>query len=165
MGAPRDRPGSRAPGRVSRLYFDPRLEELTISVKPQSPRASVLVGIKLLHTAVWLFFAGCIATIPIAGACRQFRWAAVLTGLVLFECAVLAVNRGRCPSTDLASRYTEARADNFDIYLPLWLAQHNKTIFWRAFRPWRTAPFLTVLDCFGMLLECCWTCMARDAAV
>jgi hypothetical protein len=30
--------------------------------------------------------------------------------------------------TDLAARYTEERTDNFDIYLPLWLAQRNKTI-------------------------------------
>ena len=102
-------------------------------MKPQSERIPVLVGIKLLHTAIWLFFAGCIVAIPFAGARRQFRWAAVLTGLVLVECAVLAMNRGRCPLTDLAGRYTEERTDNFDIYLPLWLARHNKTIFGTLF--------------------------------
>jgi hypothetical protein len=94
---------------------------------------SMLVGIKLLHTAVWLFFAGCIVAIPFAGALHEFRWAAVLTALVLAECAVLAVNRGRCPLTDLASRFTGERRDNFDIYLPLWLARHNKTIFGTLF--------------------------------
>jgi hypothetical protein len=31
--------------------------------------------------------------------------------------------------TDVAARYTDARQDNFDIYLPLWLARHNKSIF------------------------------------
>ena len=98
-------------------------------MKPQSQRSAVLKGIKLLHTAIWLFFAGCIFGIPIAGAWSQFRWAVVLTGLVLFECAILAVNRGRCPLTDLAGGYTEDRKDNFDIYLPLWLAKRNKTIF------------------------------------
>jgi hypothetical protein len=102
-------------------------------VKLQLERIPVLVGIKLLHTAVWLFFAGCIVAIPLAGARHQFRWAAVLTGLVLVECAVLAVNRGRCPLTDLAGRYTRARTENFDIYLPLWLARHNKTIFGTLF--------------------------------
>jgi len=35
--------------------------------------------------------------------------------------------------TDLASRYTPARTDNFDIYLPLWLARRNKTIFGTLF--------------------------------
>ena len=71
--------------------------------------------------------------IPVAGARLQFGCAAALTGLVLIECAVLAVNHGRCPLTDLAARYTDERADNFDIYLPLWLARHNKLIFGTLF--------------------------------
>ena len=92
-----------------------------------------LTRIKLLHTMIWLFFAGSIVAIPFAGAFRHFQWAAVLSGLVLVECAVLAVNRGRCPLTDLAARYTDQRADNFDIYLPLWLARWNKQIFGTLF--------------------------------
>jgi len=93
----------------------------------------VLRRIKLLHTAVWFFFASCIVAIPIAGAARQFQWAAVLSGLVWFECLILAVNRGRCPLTDVAERYTAEHADNFDIYLPLWMARHNKLIFGTLF--------------------------------
>ncbi len=96
-------------------------------------RAAILVAIKLLHTAVWAFFATCIVAIPIAAIGNEFRWAAILAGLVLVECAVLAVNQRRCPLTDLASCYTEDRQDNFDIYLPLWLARHNKTIFGALF--------------------------------
>jgi hypothetical protein len=107
--------------------------KLGFLVKPQSDRIPVLIAIKLLHTAIWLFFAGCIVAIPFASAQRQFRWAALLIGLVLVECAVLAVNQGRCPLTDLAGRSTEERTDNFDIYLPLWLARHNKTIFGTLF--------------------------------
>ena len=102
-------------------------------MKPHPQRASLPGGIRLLHTVVWIFFAGCIVAIPFAGARRQFRWAAVLTSLVMVECAVLAMNRGRCPLTALASRYTEDRRDNFDIYLPVWLARHNKTIFGTLF--------------------------------
>jgi hypothetical protein len=104
-----------------------------VPVKTQSGRIPVLAGIKLFHTAIWLFFAGCIVAIPFAGARRQFRLAAVLTGLVLVECTVLAMNRGRRPLTDLVDRYTENRRDNFDIFLPLWLARHNKTIFGTLF--------------------------------
>jgi hypothetical protein len=85
-----------------------------------------------LQTAIWLFFAGGIVTNPFAGARRQFRSAAVLTVLVLVECAVLAMKRGRCPLTDLAGRYTETRADNFDIYLPPW-ARKNQAIFGTLF--------------------------------
>ncbi|MEO8662597.1 MAG: hypothetical protein ABI693_29325 [Bryobacteraceae bacterium] len=88
---------------------------------------------KLLHTAVWLFIASCIVAIPFAAALNQFRWAAGLSGLVLLECAVLAWNHGRCPLTDIAGRYTTHRADNFDIYLPLWLARWNKAIFGTLF--------------------------------
>jgi hypothetical protein len=102
-------------------------------VKTQSERIPVLAGIKLFHTAISLFSAGCIVAIPFAGARRQFRLAAVLTGLVLVECAGLAMNRGRCPLTDLAGRYTEDRRGNFDIYLPLWVARPNKTIFGTLF--------------------------------
>jgi hypothetical protein len=107
--------------------------KLGFLVRVQSEQIHVLAGTKLLHAAIWFFFAACIVAIPIAGAWRQFRWAAVLTGLVLVECAVLAMNRGRCPLTDLAGRYTEDRTDNFDIYLPLWLARRNKMIFGTLF--------------------------------
>jgi hypothetical protein len=99
----------------------------------EARRIRALVGIKLLHTAAWVFFAGCIITIPFAGAVRNFRGAAILSGVVLLECAILAVNRCRCPFTDLASRYTEDRTGNFDIFLPLWLARHNKSIFGTIF--------------------------------
>ncbi len=94
---------------------------------------SILVWIKLLHTAIWVFFAGCIVALPVAGLRRRFRWAAGLSALILVECMVLAVNHFRCPLTDLAARYTEERAANFDIYLPEWLARHNQSIFGALF--------------------------------
>lgn len=98
-----------------------------------SPSKAALRGIKVLHTVVWLFFAGCIMAIPVAGARADFRGATILIGLVLVECAVLAANRGRCPLTDMAGRYTVDRQDNFDIYLPEWLARYNKAIFGTLF--------------------------------
>jgi hypothetical protein len=89
----------------------------------------MLTTIKILHTLIWALLAGSIVAIPVVGVLRRFRWAAILTGLVLLECAVLAVNGGRCPLTDLAARFTSDRAPNFDIYLPNWLAERNKVIF------------------------------------
>jgi hypothetical protein len=85
--------------------------------------------IKLLHTVIWAIMAASIVAVPLAAWFARFRLALGLTLLVLGECLVLAVNSGRCPLTDIASRYTEESADNFDIYLPLWLARHNKRIF------------------------------------
>ncbi len=67
------------------------------------------------------------------GALGEFRWAMVLTGAVLVECAVLALNKGRCPLTAIAEPYTADRRDNFDIYLPEWLARYNKWIFGALF--------------------------------
>lgn len=104
-----------------------------ISVEDQAPAARILVGIKVVHTVVWAFFAGCIVAIPITGAMGEFRWAMMLTGAVLVECAVLAFNRGRCPLTAVAAPYTADRRDNFDIYLPEWLARYNKWIFGTLF--------------------------------
>jgi hypothetical protein len=89
----------------------------------------VVIAIKLVHTLVWLFFASCIVAVPIAAALNKFTLAAILAALVLLECLVLVLNRWRCPLTDLAARYTPETAPNFDIYLPNWLARHNKTIF------------------------------------
>ncbi len=88
-----------------------------------------LIAIKLIHTVFWLFFAGCILAIPVAGLMHRFSFAAVLIGCVLIECGILAANHGRCPLTDLAGRFTTCRQDNFDIYLPPWLARRNKWIF------------------------------------
>jgi len=89
----------------------------------------VLTAIKLLHTLIWALLAASILALPVAGVLRQFRWATILNVIVLLECGVLAVNGGRCPLTDWAARYTVDRGFNFDIYLPSWLAEHNKVVF------------------------------------
>ena len=52
---------------------------------------------------------------------------------MLLEVVVLLINRWSCPLTGVAARYTDNRQDNFDIYLPLWLAKHNKLIFGTLF--------------------------------
>jgi len=92
-----------------------------------------LRSIKILHTLVWALFAGAVLAIPVAGILGKFRWVAGLSILVMVEVVVLALNRMRCPLTDVAQRFTEDRSDNFDIYLPVWLARHNKLIFGSLF--------------------------------
>lgn len=88
-----------------------------------------LRAIKVTHTVVWAVFAGAIVAAPVFAARGDLRAAWGLIGFVFLEVVVLAVNRMRCPLTDVAARYTAERQDNFDIYLPLWLARHNKQIF------------------------------------
>jgi hypothetical protein len=92
-----------------------------------------LAAIKLLHTLIWAVLACSIFALPVAAFTRRFGWALVLTAFVLCECAVLAANHGRCPLTGWAARFTQDRADNFDIYLPNWLARNNKAIFGTLF--------------------------------
>ena len=95
---------------------------------PSAP-ARALRAIKIVHTLVWAFFAGCILAIPIFAWRGQFRGVAMLAVLVVVEIAILLVNRRRCPLTGMAARFTDDRSDNFDIYLPLWLARYNQMIF------------------------------------
>jgi len=88
-----------------------------------------LAVVKTVHTAVWAFFAGCVVSLPVLGWRGDFRAAILVVGAVMVEVAILAVNCGHCPLTPLAARYTTDRRDNFDIFLPVWLARYNKIIF------------------------------------
>lgn len=91
--------------------------------------ANAVVAIKLAHTIAWAFFVACILAIPFASWHGDHRAAAWLAAIVFIDVAALLLNRWRCPLTSLAARYTDDRRDNFDIYLPQWLARHNKLIF------------------------------------
>jgi hypothetical protein len=85
--------------------------------------------VKIVHTLVWALFAGCIVALPIVAWRQDIRAAMILIAIVGFEVLVLLLNRFRCPLTGIAARYTQDRRDNFDIYLPLWVARYNKQIF------------------------------------
>lgn len=88
-----------------------------------------LHAIKLAHTVIWAFFAVCIIAIPVFGWAGRYTAAAWLSVVVLIEALIVVINGWRCPLTAVAARYTSDRRDNFDIYLPLWLARYNKLIF------------------------------------
>ena len=96
---------------------------------PAAGRSAVLKAIKVVHTIVWALFAGCILAIPIAALHGDDRAVLWLVAIVFVEVTMLALNDWRCPLTALAARYTTDRRANFDIYLPEWLAKHNKVIF------------------------------------
>lgn len=94
-------------------------------MKPESK----LRAIKMIHTLVWAVFAASILAIPVFAFLASLTIAWGLIGFVFLEVVVLVANRMKCPLTDVAGRYTPERQDNFDIYLPLWLARHNKAVF------------------------------------
>lgn len=93
----------------------------------------MLTFIKTLHTVVWALFVACILGIFVFAQRGQHGVALALIAVVLVEVLVLVCNRMRCPLTGVAERHTGDRADNFDIYLPRWLARHNKSVFGTLF--------------------------------
>ena len=90
---------------------------------------STLRAIKLIHTVAWAFFAGCILAIPVYAWMDNVKIAGILCAVVFLEVLILVANSWKCPLTPIAGRYTENRQDNFDIYLPVWVARYNKEIF------------------------------------
>jgi hypothetical protein len=74
-----------------------------------------------------------IVAVPMPPRFESWGVVATLVALVLAECFVLIANRMRCPLTAIAERYTDDRRANFDIWLPEWLARHNKSIFGTMF--------------------------------
>jgi len=90
--------------------------------------------IKMLHTVVWLFFVCIIFYVVycgIVGDINKYTWFAI--GLVILEGVVLIIFKMFCPITIIARKYSDSTKDNFDIFLPEWLAKHNKTIFTTIF--------------------------------
>ncbi|MBC8085346.1 MAG: hypothetical protein H7Z21_19280 [Hymenobacter sp.] len=99
-----------------------------------------LMLIKSLHTLIWGFFVTAIGYVFYSGAANHitaYTWLA--SGLVIGEGLVLMVFKNHCPLTLMARKYSDSQADNFDIFLPNWLAHSNKLIF-------------TVIYLVGMLL-------------
>ena len=98
-----------------------------ISVRNNSTK---LFLIKFLHTVIWAFFISVIGFIVYAGIWNKLGpwvWSAVV--LIIVEGIILLLNKWKCPLTSIAAQYTENREDNFDIFLPRWLARNNKIIF------------------------------------
>jgi hypothetical protein len=85
--------------------------------------------VKTIHTLAWALFASAILIIPVAAWSRAWQPTLMLVLLVFAECLTVLASGMKCPLTPIAARYTEDRSDNFDIYLPVWLARYNKLIF------------------------------------
>ncbi len=91
---------------------------------------SKLTTIKIIHTLIWIFFNVVLfymAYAVIMDKIDKFVW--IGTGLILLEGMVLLVFNKMCPLTIIARKYSGSAKDNFDIYLPNWLAKYNKLIY------------------------------------
>lgn len=113
--------------------------------------------VKTVHTIVWAFFVGCILAIPVLAWWDRFGLAVLFIGVVSVEVGVLILSGWKCPLTGVAARFTEDRRDNFDIYLPLWLARYNKEIFGSLFV---AGIIVTIGSSGGRCWPCCsYTCI------
>lgn len=89
-----------------------------------------LTLIKVLHTVIWVFFNVVIFYLLYAVIADKIdHWIWICIGFILLEGLVLALFKNTCPVTLVARKYSDSEKDNFDIYLPNWLARYNKAIY------------------------------------
>ena len=89
-----------------------------------------LTVIKAIHTLIWIFFNVVIFYLLYAVIVNKIdKWVWICIGLILLEGLILLVFKRMCPVTLVARKYSDSQMDNFDIYLPNWLARHNKLIY------------------------------------
>jgi hypothetical protein len=96
--------------------------------------SSKLILVKSVHTLIWVFFNIVIFyTLWAVIADRIDQWVWICIGFVSIEGLVLAVFKLSCPLTLVARKYSDSEKDNFDIYIPNWLAKYNKLIYTSIF--------------------------------
>ena len=95
---------------------------------------TMLHTIKCIHTAIWLVMASATFYILYAGITKTYNVLLFVSlFLITIETIILLINKWTCPLTPLARKHTSDTNDNFDIYLPNWLAKYNKMIFGSLF--------------------------------
>ena len=96
-------------------------------------RAKLFI-IKLIHTLIWAFFVTAIMYVLWSGITDHVTANTWIAGcLVLLEGVIIVIFKGRCPLTIIARKYSNSTRNNFDIFLPEWLAKYNKHIFTTLF--------------------------------
>lgn len=91
---------------------------------------SKLILVKSLHTLIWLFFNFVIFYMLYEVVADKIdKWLWIGWALIILEGLTLLLFKFFCPLTVIARRYSNSTKDNFDIYLPNWLAKYNKLIY------------------------------------
>ena len=89
-----------------------------------------LTLLRSLHTIIWVFYNIVIFYLLYAVIVNKIdRWVWICLGLIVLEGLILLVFKSFCPITVVARKYSDSEKDNFDIYLPNWLAKYNKRIY------------------------------------
>lgn len=89
-----------------------------------------LTIVKMVHTFIWTFFNIVIFYSLYAVIIDKIdQWVWISLGLILMEGLILMAFGKKCPITLIARRYSDSTKDNFDIFLPNWLAKHTQIIY------------------------------------
>jgi hypothetical protein len=93
-------------------------------------QATRLILVKSIHTLIWIFYNVVIFYLLYAVIINKIdKWVWIGFGLVALEGCILLLFRFTCPLTLIARNYSDSVRDNFDIYLPNWLAKNTKFIY------------------------------------
>ncbi|MEH1792440.1 MAG: hypothetical protein V7L17_07135 [Nostoc sp.] len=85
-----------------------------------------LTLIKIIHTLIWVFFNFVIFYMLYAAIANKLdSWLWIGYGFVFIESITLLTFKLHCPLNLLARKYSNSQKDNFDIYLPSWLAKYT----------------------------------------
>ncbi len=105
--------------------------------------AGKLIVIKTIHSIIWLLFNIVLFYLFYAVLSNHIdKWVWIGLSLIAGEGLMLLIFHYKCPLTIVARRYSQSDRDNFDIYLPNWLAKNNKLIY---------TSFLMVIICILMV--------------
>src|SRR3954471_17166987 len=86
--------------------------------------------VKVVHTLIWLFFNVVIFYLLYAVLANKIdKWVWICISLIFLEGVILIAFKNFCPITLIARNFSNSQKDNFDIYLPNWLAKYNKQIY------------------------------------
>ena len=92
--------------------------------------AAKLLGVKLIHTIIWIFLNVVIFYLLYTAVTVRINvWTWICLGIIILEGVVLLLFKNMCPVTVVARKYSDSTKDNFDIFLPNWLAKYNKIIY------------------------------------
>lgn len=93
-----------------------------------------LLLIKSVHSLIWLFYNVVIFYFLYAVIVDKIdKWVWICLGFVVVEGIVLLAFKWFCPLTVIARKYSDSTKENFDIFLPNWLAKYNKLIYTSIF--------------------------------
>ena len=93
-----------------------------------------LMLIKIVRTGIWIFFNFVIFYMLYAAIANKLdHWLWLGYGFITLEGLILLTFKSYCPLNLLARKYSKSTQDNFDIYLPSWLAKYTKLIYTTIF--------------------------------